>query len=99
MPVNTKRLVIPKDTSPRPGSGDSEPSMGGGSSSTPANTSTSVNLFHSPGPDVTSGMTLVVRRGQKHSRDSNWNTAQVLKLVDAGYKEKYHLNTRKVDKK
>jgi len=73
--------------------------MGGGSSSTPANTSPSVNLFRSPGPDVSAGMTLVVRRGQKITRDSDWNTAQVHKLVDAGYKEKYHLNTRKLDKK
>ena len=57
--------------------------MGSGSSSTPAITGTSVNLFRSPGPDVTSGMKLVPRRGQKHSKDSIWKKAQVHKLVDA----------------
>ena len=38
-------------------------------------------------------------RGVKHSTDNRWNSAQVHKLVQAAFDEKYHLKTKAVDGK
>jgi len=92
--TKTRRIILSneKESSPPNLEGlDSSPRM----QSNPPSSRLHTPGTHHQGPDVAANARLVSGRGQKHSRDSEWNTAQVMKSVNCSYKERIHLLDKK----